>query len=295
MSTVRDLKELNPLVGFLATKALEDIRSQGVNPLVVETYRPQSRQNQLYAQGRTKPGNKVTWTKNSFHTSRKALDVVPQRSVNGKMTAIWNAKDPDFVIIINTMIAYGFEAGHNWTNVVDSAHFQIDANITGSFSSGKTTREVTKMIQTKVGTKVDGVWGKDTTAAVKAFQKLNGLIADGLVGLTTLRALFEKKKSTANVPATGTYIVKAGDTLSKIAYNNGVTVHHLAGINNITNPNLIKVGQKIELEKPRAHTVVKGDNLSKIASKYGTTVQSLAAKNNIKNVNVISIGQIIKL
>lgn len=291
MSTVRDLKELNPLVGFLATKALEDIRKQGVNPLVVETYRPQSRQNQLYAQGRTKPGNKVTWTKNSFHTSRKALDVVPQRG--GK--AIWNAKDPDFVIIINTMIAYGFEAGHNWTNTVDSAHFQIDANITGSFSSGKTTREVTKMIQAKVGTKVDGVWGKDTAAAVKAFQKLNGLIADGLVGLTTLRALFEKKAPVANVPSVGTYIVKAGDTLSKIAYNNGVTVHHLAGINNIKDANLIKVGQKIELEKPRAHTVVKGDNLSKIASKYGTTVQALAAKNNIKNVNVINIGQIIKL
>ena len=295
MANVRDLKELNPLVTFLAEKALEDIRKQGVNPLVVETYRPQSRQNQLYAQGRTKPGNRVTWTKNSFHTSRKALDIVPQRSVNGKMTAIWNAKDPDFVIIINTMIAYGFEAGHNWTNTVDSAHFQIDANITGSFSSGKTTREVTKMIQTKVGTKVDGVWGKDTTASVKAFQKLNGLIADGLVGLTTLRVLFEKKKSTANVPTTGVYIVKAGDTLSKIAYNNGVTVHHLAGINNITNPNLIKVGQKIELEKPRAHTVVKGDNLTKIALKYGTTVQALATKNNIKNTNIIRIGQIIKL
>lgn len=291
MSTVRDLKELNPLVGFLATKALEDIRKQGVNPLVVETYRPQSRQDQLYAQGRTKPGNKVTWTKNSFHTSRKALDVVPQRG--GK--AIWNAKDPDFVIIINTMIAYGFEAGHNWKSVVDSAHFQIDANITGSFSPNKTTREVTKMIQAKVQTKVDGSWGKDTTASVKAFQKLNGLKVDGYVGLETLTAMFNKKPETENIPAVGTYIVKAGDTLSKIAYNNGVTVHHLIGINNIKDANLINVGQELQLEKPRAHMVIKGDTLSKIALKYGTTVQALATKNNIKNTNIIRIGQIIKL
>ena len=116
MSQIRDLKELNPLVDFLATKALEDIRSQGVNPLVVETYRSQARQNKLYAQGRTSPGNKVTWTRNSKHTTRKAIDVVPQR--NGK--AIWNAKDKDFIIIINTMVAYGFEAGHNWKNTPDS-------------------------------------------------------------------------------------------------------------------------------------------------------------------------------
>lgn len=90
MTQIRDLKELNPLVDFLATKALEDIRSQGVNPLVVETYRSQARQNKLYAQGRTAPGNKVTWTRNSKHTTRKAIDVVPQR--NAKLYGMQRTK-----------------------------------------------------------------------------------------------------------------------------------------------------------------------------------------------------------
>lgn len=291
MSQVRSLKELNPLVEYLARRALEDIKKQGVDPLVVETYRPQSRQNELYRQGRTKPGNKVTWTKNSKHTTRKALDVVPQRS--GK--AIWKAADPDFVIIINTMIAYGFEAGHNWKNTVDSAHFQIDGNFTTSFRKNKTTREVTKMIQAKVGAKVDGSWGKETDASVKTFQLLRGLEADARVGMKTLTAMFEELPTTENAPTIGTYKVKAGDTLSKIAYNNGTTVYHLAGVNSIENPNLIRVGQVLQLTAPATHTVVKGDTLSKIAVKYATTVTKLVSNNKIKNPNMISVGQIIKL
>lgn len=104
-----------------------------------------------------------------------------------------------------------------------------------------------------------------------------------------------KQKVETPVASTGTYIVKSGDTLSKIASNNNVTVAHLVKINNIKNPNLIRVGQKIELGKPRTHTVVKGDTLTKIAARYGTTVTALATKNNIRKVNLIRIGQIIKL
>jgi peptidoglycan L-alanyl-D-glutamate endopeptidase CwlK len=49
----KDLNELNPLVKVMLELALDDIRRQGTNPLVVETYRPQERQNYLYCQGRT--------------------------------------------------------------------------------------------------------------------------------------------------------------------------------------------------------------------------------------------------
>lgn len=46
-----------------------------------------------------------------------------------------------------------------------------------------------------------------------------------------------------------TYIIKSGDTLSKIAKQFNVTVTYLQTINNITNPNLIKVGQIIKIEE----------------------------------------------
>ena len=46
-----------------------------------------------------------------------------------------------------------------------------------------------------------------------------------------------------------TYIVKAGDTLSGIGARYGVSYHKLAADNNIANPNLIYVGQRIVINK----------------------------------------------
>ena len=44
---------------------------------VVEGLRTKERQAALYAQGRTKPGPKVTWTMNSKHIDGKAVDLAP--------------------------------------------------------------------------------------------------------------------------------------------------------------------------------------------------------------------------
>lgn len=44
-----------------------------------------------------------------------------------------------------------------------------------------------------------------------------------------------------------TYVVKAGDNLSKIASKYGTTYQKLASYNGITNPNVIHVGQKIKI------------------------------------------------
>ena len=42
------------------------------------------------------------------------------------------------------MVAYGFEAGHNWKNTPDSAHFQIDGNFTTSFRRNATLEKLLK-------------------------------------------------------------------------------------------------------------------------------------------------------
>lgn len=44
---------------------------------VVEGLRSRERQAELYAQGRTKPGKKVTWTLHSKHLEGKAVDLAP--------------------------------------------------------------------------------------------------------------------------------------------------------------------------------------------------------------------------
>lgn len=48
-------------------------------------------------------------------------------------------------------------------------------------------------------------------------------------------------------PVSKVYIVKSGDTLSVIASKFGMTYQELAKYNNISNPNMISVGQKIEI------------------------------------------------
>lgn len=193
----RDIEELNPLCQILLNKALEDIKAAGINPLVVETYRSQVRQNYLYAQGRTAPGAKVTWAQSSIHTQRNAVDVVPQRVVNGKMTAIWNAKDKETVKIISIMTKYGFEAGANWSSSPDSPHFQIKgvSKTTKSYSTTNTNSFITKMIQRLLNEKinakltVDGKWGTNTTKAVNKFRAKQGWKEDGKVGVETLKKL----------------------------------------------------------------------------------------------------------
>ncbi len=48
---------------------------------------------------------------------------------------------------------------------------------------------LTKLVQTVVGVTADGKFGADTKAAVKAWQKANGLTADGEVGLNTWKRM----------------------------------------------------------------------------------------------------------
>lgn len=199
ITSCRDTNELNVLVKTMLDLALEDIKNQGVNPLIVETYRSQERQNYLYCQGRSidecvikgiirgfavkyynpKVG-KVTWTLNSEHKGRKAIDLVPQRKIDGKMTAIWNAKDPQTQIIIKTMKKYGFEAGVDFKTTPDSPHFQVKGNFSNVFTRYNNTYYVTKVIQQALNKKidaklkVDGDWGKMTTDAVNKFRKSMG-------------------------------------------------------------------------------------------------------------------------
>lgn len=72
---IRDIEELTPKARQACRMFLAECEKAGLNVLITETYRSQERQNSLYEIGRTKPGKKVTWTKNSRHTSRRAWDI----------------------------------------------------------------------------------------------------------------------------------------------------------------------------------------------------------------------------
>ena len=96
-------------------------------------------------------------------------------------------------------------------------------------------------------------------------------------------------------PATGTYTVQSGDTLSGIAAKFGTTYQILAAINGIGDPNHIWPGEVLKVtgtaSQQSTYYVQAGDTLSAIASKFGTTVASLVSLNHISNPNVIYVGQ----
>lgn len=123
-------------------------------------------------------------------------------------------------------------------------------------------------------------------------------------GLNGFAKNSENKSAESNKSQTNseiTYIVKKGDTLSSIASKYSTTYQVLAEYNNISDPNVINVGQEIKIpggtksnitnNSARTYVVKKGDTLSSIAKKYNTTYQKIAKDNNISDPNKIYVGQ----
>ena len=109
--------------------------------------------------------------------------------------------------------------------------------------------------------------------------------------------LYFSDKSSSGSGSGITYVVQAGDTLSGIAARFGTTVAELVSLNNISDPNLIYVGQVLKIpssgNSSRTYTVQAGDTLSYIAAKFGTTVANLVTLNNISDPNLIYVGQVL--
>jgi LysM repeat protein len=96
------------------------------------------------------------------------------------------------------------------------------------------------------------------------------------------------------------YTVKSGDTLTRIARDHGVSLSALIDANDISNPNLIRIGQVLVIPgadgaEAKTHVVVAGDTLGRIAAKYGSSVSRIVEVNSISNPNLIRIGQHLKV
>ncbi|MEX2582675.1 MAG: hypothetical protein WD766_05355, partial [Gemmatimonadota bacterium] len=82
----RNLEKLQPEFRERLDRVIERMESEfGHSVTVVEGHRSQTRQNFLYEQGRSRPGNVVTWTRNSNHTVGRAADVMIDGTYNNAL------------------------------------------------------------------------------------------------------------------------------------------------------------------------------------------------------------------
>lgn len=124
----------------------------------------------------------------------------------------------------------------------------------------------------------------------------------------------QSSSTTTNTEASAaSYTVKSGDTLSGIASRYNTTVNQIVSLNQLSNPNLIYVGQVLKLKNSQTtnsssssssstaattvgtYTVKAGDTLSAIASHYSTSSSTLASLNSLSNPNLIYVGQVLKV
>jgi len=118
-TTCRDLAELLPTAQTACRLLFQECYKAGIkNIFITETYRSQERQKYLYAQGRTRPGQIVTWTLDSNHKSRLAWDI-----------AVGSPQSLYDVVTLNRVGAIarklGMTWGGDWIGSIDRPHFEV--------------------------------------------------------------------------------------------------------------------------------------------------------------------------
>jgi murein DD-endopeptidase MepM/ murein hydrolase activator NlpD len=106
-------------------------------------------------------------------------------------------------------------------------------------------------------------------------------------------------------PEAPVYVVQPGDTLYSIAQRFSTTVEAIVNANDIVNPSLINVGQRLTIPTAqpelvpsleptpniRVHLVQPGETLPLLAFRYETTVWALHEANHIHRLGLLAPGQ----
>lgn len=177
------------------------------------------------------------------------------------------------------------------------------------------------------GARHKGPWkhehkGKETPAATMVAQQTDPFFGQnaGLGGSSLYPpVVIDSKASGSSVePWAGssstsgsdTYIVQKGDMLSKLAVRFDTTSAELIRMNNLSNPDVLYVGQELRVpagrggssakstgssksstsavKKGGTYTIQKGDTLGGIALAAGVSIDSLRSLNNIKGDKIIA-------
>lgn len=127
------VNRLQPVVERKANQIVRSMEALGHPVRIVEGYRTMERQTELYNQGRTTPGNKVTNAKagESFHNYGVAVDFVFRKEG-------YNASVEQWKTLGTVGKLLGFEWGGDWKGFTDKPHFELPLGYTvKDFQAGR--------------------------------------------------------------------------------------------------------------------------------------------------------------
>ena len=116
---------------------------------------------------------------------------------------------------------------------------------------------------------LDGIFGAQTAAAVRAFQAASGLTPDGIAGTRTHRALLPYYTGFV------TRTIRAGDTFSALARQYGTSVDAIALANPYLDPERLPLGRALTIPLPFSVTPA---DIPYSSALIGYIVRGLAAR-----------------
>ena len=243
--------------------------------------------------------------RNSDAFAKKIADQVT--SSGGVVNKYYQLRDPDntqydFVPIIRdtpnyetVMIEYGYVDNSGDASRIKNSYLDYAEAVVRAIALYTGTNYVPLPgANYYVVKKGDSLWKIATSygISVDELKKANNLTSNNLDIGQLLFIPSEEKKETGVV-----YVVKAGDSLWKIANSYGVSVSELKSANNLKSDTL-SIGQQLKIPSSGVsstiYVVKAGDSLWKIANSYGISVSDLKTANNLSS-NVLSIGQQLKI
>lgn len=121
---MRDITKLHPDLQFKISKLKSECERKELKIGISECVRTVQEQDDLYAQGRTKPGTKVTNAKGSSYSSMHQWGVAFDFYRNDGKGA-YNDSDGFFTEVGKIGKSVGLEWGGDWKSPVDKPHFQL--------------------------------------------------------------------------------------------------------------------------------------------------------------------------
>ncbi|MCT6925596.1 M15 family metallopeptidase [Metasolibacillus sp.] len=204
-TTCRDLSELLPVAQTACKLLFQECYKAGIrNIFITETYRSQERQNYLYAQGRTRPGQPVTWTLNSNHKSRLAWDIAV-----GPPNVLYD------VTVLNKVGAIAQKLGITWggqkswidAGKTDRPHFEVPSTwkmpagykLEGQVIVPSNSKLKVQLIieDKKEANAMPNIWNPASPAMqTAAEQYLAQAVKDGIIQASHLKDLQNKQMTT---------------------------------------------------------------------------------------------------